>query len=140
MTLKRFMVRVIALLVRFLPVVAWASPEVPGKVQDHPIALRGATVHPVNGPEIVRGTVVFDAGKIVAVGVDVPVPAGAELIDLAGKHVYPGLIEAHTELGLVEIDAVRASRDQAETGPINPNVKAQVAVTPDSELIPVARS
>ena len=62
------------------------------------------------------------------------------VIDTAGKHIYPGLIDANTQLGLVEVPSVRGSRDQAETGQINPNVKAQVAFNPDSELIPVGRS
>ncbi len=108
--------------------------------QQQPIALVGATIHPVSGPAIEGGTILFDGGKIVAVGRDVPVPEGAERIDAAGKHIYPGLIDANTQVGLVEISSVRGTRDQTETGQINPNVKAEVAVNPDSELIPVGRS
>jgi len=67
----------------------------------------------------------------------VAIPANAEKIDLKGQHVYPGLMDAHTHLGLSEIMSVKATVDQAETGEINPNVKAQVAVNPDSEMIPV---
>lgn len=119
---------------------ALASPEVPGKTSDKPVALVGGVIHPVDGPDIPKGTLLFHQGKIVAVGADVPLPEQVERIDVTGKHIYPGLIEAHTDLGLVEIEAVRASRDQSETGQINPNVKAQVAFNPDSELIPVARS
>jgi imidazolonepropionase-like amidohydrolase len=70
----------------------------------------------------------------------VKVPSGAKRIDVRGRRVYPGLINAYSQLGLVEIDAVRATRDYHETGKINPNVKAEVAVNPDSELIPVTRS
>ncbi len=117
-----------------------ASPEIPGAAQDHPIALVGATVHPASGPAIENGIVVFDKGKITAVGADVTVPDDAERIDASGKHVYPGLIDANSQLGLVEVSSVRGTRDQAETGLINPNVKAEVAVNPDSELIPVGRS
>ena len=69
-----------------------------------------------------------------------PIPEGAEVIDATGKHVYPGLINAHTVLGLVEIGAVRATVDVAESGAINPNVRSITSVNPDSELIPVARS
>ncbi len=58
-----------------------------------------------------------------------------------GKHVYPGLIDANSQLGLVEVPSVRGSRStRAKQGLINPNVKAEVAVNPDSELIPVGRS
>ncbi|MFO0895833.1 MAG: amidohydrolase family protein [Pirellulales bacterium] len=119
---------------------ALAGPEIPGAPQAKPVALVGGTIYPVSGPAIERGTLLFDSGKITALGVDAAVPEGAERIDAAGKHIYPGLIESNSDLGLVEIDAVRATRDQAETGAINPNVKAQIAFNPDSEQIPVTRA
>lgn len=118
---------------------AQASDEVPGAPQQKPIAIVGATIHPVSGPEIAGGTLLFTDGKIVALAANVPIPEECEKIDAAGKHVYPGLIHAHSQLGLIEIPSVRATVDVAETGRINPNAKAQVAVNPDSELIPVAR-
>jgi imidazolonepropionase-like amidohydrolase len=117
-----------------------ANPEIPGPPQQQPIALLGGTLHPISGPTIEDAIVLFDDGKIVAVGKDVALPAKVLKIDIAGKHVYPGLFDAYSNLGLVEINAVRATRDETETGTINPNVKAQVAVNPDSELIPVTRS
>jgi imidazolonepropionase-like amidohydrolase len=119
---------------------ALASPEVPGQAAGHPVALVGGTIHPVDGPVIERGTLLLHQGKIVAVGVDVPLPNGTEQIDVAGKHLYPGMIESLTNLGLTEIDSIRATQDRQETGQINPNVRAQVAFNPDSELIPVARA
>src|SRR5204863_5760413 len=84
--------------------------------------------------------ILFDKGKIVAIGKDVAIPEGVEKIDLDGKHVYPSLFDASTDLGLVEINSVRATVDVQEIGQINPNVKAIVAVNPDSEIIPVTRS
>ena len=85
-----------------------ASDIIPAPPQAKAIALKGATIHPVSGPDIASGTIVFDNGKITAIGADVVIPEGAEVIDATGKHVYPGLINAHTVLGLVEIGAVRA--------------------------------
>jgi imidazolonepropionase-like amidohydrolase len=117
-----------------------ASDAVPGAPQKGPIALVGGTVHPVSSPTIEEGTVLFEDGKITAVGRNVKLPKGVEKIDVKGKHVYPGLFDADTELGLVEIAAVRATVDYVETGSINPNVRAQAAFNPDSELIPVTRS
>ncbi|NIR48093.1 amidohydrolase family protein [candidate division KSB1 bacterium] len=117
-----------------------ASDQIPGKPQDHPIALVGATIHTVSGSTIDNGTVLFEDGKITAVGTDVEIPEGAEEIDVKGKHVYPGLIGANSRLGLVEIGAVRATRDYAEVGDIKPNVRAEVAINPDSELLPVTRA
>ena len=123
-----------------LAAVAEASPEIPGAPQVKPIALVGGTIHPVSGPAIENGTILFDGGKIVAVGTDLAIPDKAQRIDVSGKHIYPGLIDANSQLGLVEVPSVRGSVDTRETGSINPNVKAEVAVNPDSELIPVGRS
>lgn len=130
----------IVIVVTALPESVIASTQIPAKPQEHPIALVGGTIHPVSGADITNGTIVFDKGKIVAVGASVSIPADAEKIDVTGKHVYPGMIDANTAIGLTEIGAVRATNDRNETGSINPNVKAQVAVNPESELIPVARS
>ncbi len=119
---------------------ALASDEIPAPPQSKPIALKGATIHPVSGPDIAAGTIVFEKGKITALGNDVPIPNGADVIDVTGKHVYPGLISANTVLGLTEISAVRATLDFAESGEINPNVRSATSINPDSELIPVARA
>jgi imidazolonepropionase-like amidohydrolase len=119
---------------------AHASPEIPGAAQDRPIALVGGTIHPLSSAAIDGGTILFDKGKIVAVGRDVALPENAKRVELAGRHVYPGLIDANSQLGLVEVPSIRGSRDQSETGLINPNVRAEVAFNPDSELIPVGRS
>jgi imidazolonepropionase-like amidohydrolase len=119
---------------------AQASPEIPGKPQTGPIALVGGTIHPVSGPDLPGGTLVFEGGKISSLGAEVKLPEGCQTIDVTGKHVYPGLFESFTDLGLIEIPAVRATVDKAESGSINPNVRANVAVNPDSELIPVARA
>jgi len=120
--------------------VASASDPVPAAKQKKPIALVGGTIYTVSGGVIQNGTVVFDKGKIVAVGVNVTIPAGSDRIDVSGKRIYPGLIDANTIMGLYEIGSVRATFDYSETGTINPNVRAEVAVNPESELIPVARS
>jgi imidazolonepropionase-like amidohydrolase len=123
-----------------LPRLLFASDQIPAKKQDHPIALVGGTIHPVSGPSIPNGTILFDKGVIVALGPSVTLPLGTESIDVSGKHVYPGLISSDTQLGLVEIGAVRATRDYSEAGRINPNVRAETAVNPESELIPVTRA
>lgn len=104
------------------------------------IALVGGTVHPVSGPDIPRGTVVISDGRISEVGANVTVPAGAKVVDVSGKHVYPTLVPAATNLGLVEISAARATVDTAEIGDVNPDARADVAMNFDSELLPVTRS
>ncbi len=103
------------------------------------VALVGGTVHPVSGPEIENGTVVVRDGKIEAVGAGLAVPAGARVVLCAGKHVYPGMISANTVLGLTEIGSVRGTQDDTEIGSLNPNIRTEVQINPESELIPVAR-
>lgn len=117
----------------------WGSPEIPGLAPTSPIALVGGAIYPVTGPAIPAGIVLFDKGRIVAVGPNVPIPADAVKVDVTGKRIYPGLFDAHTNLGLLEINSVRATIDDSETGSINPNVRSIVAVNPDSEHIPVTR-
>ena len=119
---------------------ARAAVPTPGAAQERPIALVGGTIHLAAGGDIANGTVVFDHGKITAVGPGTEVPAGAERIDVTGKQVYPSLIDPNSILGLVEFDAARATVDFQETGDLTPNVKAEVAFNPESESIPVTRS
>jgi imidazolonepropionase-like amidohydrolase len=119
---------------------ARGSDTIPAPPQSKAIAIKGATIHPVSAPDIPNGTIVFENGKITAVGADAAIPSGAEVIEANGKHVYPGLINANTVLGLVEIGAVRATVDTEEAGALNPNVRSITSVNPDSELIPVARA
>jgi len=123
-----------------MPSLAQAAVPAPAPPQERSVALIGATIHPVDGPDIINGAIVFSGGKITALGAGVTVPSDAERIDVAGKHIYPSLIDANTNIGLTEIGAVRATNDGSETGSINPNVKAEVAVNPESEIIPVTRS
>lgn len=119
---------------------AVAGPEIPGAPQRLPIVLSGGTVHPVSGPPIASGKLLFDKGKIVAVGGQVATPPNAETIDVTGKHVYPGLFDPYTNLGLSEIGAVDETIDETEYGQINPNARAIVAFHVESELIPVTRA
>jgi imidazolonepropionase-like amidohydrolase len=138
--MRRRGVQILGVAALFVAAVARASDTLPAPPQAKPIAIKGATIHPVSGPDIPSGTIVFENGKITAIGADAAIPSGAEVIDGAGKHVYPGLINANTVLGLVEIGAVRATVDIEESGAINPNVRSITSVNPDSELIPVARA
>jgi imidazolonepropionase-like amidohydrolase len=101
--------------------------------------LTGATVHTVSGETISPGQVLLKEGKISAVGKSLSAK-DAKTVNLTGLHLYPGIIALHTELGLVEIPAVRATRDAREVGEYTPEVESWVAVNPDSELLAVARA
>jgi imidazolonepropionase-like amidohydrolase len=105
-----------------------------------PVAIRGARIVTVSGPVIEKGTIVLSGGKIVAVGENAAIPGVAEVIDGTGQTVYPGLINGLTTLGLTEIGSVPGSVDTTETGDINPQARAWLAVQPHSDLIPIARA
>ena len=104
------------------------------------IAIRNAKIVTVSGPDIERGTIVIRDGKIEAVGANVSVPAGALTIDGAGLSVYPGMIDAGTNMGLVEVpQGASGTVDLSEVGDLNPNAKAIIAVNPHSAHIAVTR-
>ena len=103
-------------------------------------AIRNARIVTVSGPDIENGTVVIRDGKIEAVGATVAVPAGAQTIDGSGLFVYPGMIDAGTNLGLVEVpQGANGTVDTSEVGDLNPNAKAITAVNPHSAHIAVTR-
>ena len=103
-------------------------------------AVRGATIHTVAEGVIEDGTIVLRDGRIIAVGREVDIPADAEIIDGEGKHVFPGMIDSFSSLGLTEIGAVAVTNDASELGRWNPHLNAHTAIHPASEHIPVARA
>lgn len=123
-----------------------ANRNVPEPAQAGPVLLRGADVHTLNGGTIERGDVLLVGGKIDWLGPSGSFDASSSgygdvtIFELAGLHIYPGLISANTVLGLVEIQSVRGSVDVTEAGAINPNTRAEIAINPDSENIAVARA
>lgn len=108
--------------------------------QSQRTALRGATIHTVTKGVIQNGTIIFDAGKIIAVGANIEIPAGTKIVDVTGKHIYPGLIDAYSTVGISEIGAVDMSNDVNEVGDFNPNVRTDVAVNAESRHIGTTRS
>ena len=103
------------------------------------VAIRNATIYPVTSAPIANGTIVFANGLITAVGANVAVPPGATIIDGTGLSVYPGLIDSGSQVGLTEISSVAGTNDTDELGDLNPNARAEIAINPHSNLIPVTR-
>ena len=112
----------------------------PAPKQTGTTVISNATIHTGKGETIENGTIVITDGKIVSVGNNVSAPAGATTIDARGKHVYPGLILPVSNLGLIEVSAVRATNDLTEIGELNPNVRSIVAYNTDSRVINTLRS
>jgi imidazolonepropionase-like amidohydrolase len=102
--------------------------------------IRGGTVVPVTGPRITNGTVVIQNGMITAVGAGAQVPSGATEINATGMFVYPGLINAGTNMGLVEMGGVPGPVDTREVGDFNPQNIHTSAVNVSSEHIGVTRA
>jgi len=103
--------------------------------------IKNATIHVGNGTVINNGVIQIKDGKIEKVGTDIVIPQGeSKVIDAKGKQVYPGIILPISNLGLVEISAVRASSDVREIGDMNPNVRSIVAYNTDSKVINTLRS
>lgn len=103
-------------------------------------AIIGATIHPVDGDDIPSGVILVDNGKIVALGPQpLTIPADYAMLPAQGLHIYPGLIDAGTAVGLIEIGKVKETSDLSELGQFQADLRAGIAVNPDSELIPVAR-
>jgi len=107
---------------------------------DDSFLIRGATVHPVASAEIQNGSVLVRDGKIVGVGRNLAAPKGTRIIEGKGLHVYPGMIDSATQMGLSEISAIRESVDVGEIGKFDPQLRAEVAINPSSEHIPVTRA
>ena len=111
----------------------------PSAAQTNTIALTNGIIHVGNGQVIENGMIVFSNGKITDVRASAPL-ADVKTIDLKGKHVYPGIIAAGTNLGLVEIASVHATTDFDELGDINPSIRSLVAYNTDSKVINTLRS
>ena len=128
---------------RYSGVAAWllaCAMVCPTNLKAQRTAITGGTVHTLVGEPIVNGTVVMEDGRITAVGAGLAAPAGARVVDARGLHVYPGMFDAYSRLGLQEVNSVQVTNDHAEAGSFNPHLVAATAVHPASERIAVTRS
>ena len=94
-------------------------------------AIFGGKVYTMTGVPLKNGVVLIEGGKIVAVGEALPLPEGCEAYDATGKVVTPGLIDAHTHLGVYAEPSEWSSEDGNETsGPVTPAMDATDAINP----------
>lgn len=100
------------------------------------VYIKNGTVHVGNGQVIENCIIKINGSKIEQVGPNIAIPVDdVKVIDAKGKHVYPGLILASSQLGLVEVNSVRATVDHTEIGTMNPSIRSIVAYNTDSKVI-----
>ncbi len=135
------MKKYILLILFAFPFIAIAQ-NTPAPPQEETILIIGATAHIGNGKSIENSAIGFVNGKITFVGAANTVDQStyAKVINATGKHVYPGFIAPNNQLGLVEIESVRATRDDREVGFFNPNIRSIIAYNTDSKVTPTVRS
>ncbi len=102
--------------------------------------IQNVTVHPVTSPEIANASVYIENGKIAGIGTKLAKPKSVRVIEGKGLHLYPGMINSATEVGLTEIGSVRETSDSTELGAYNPQLRALSAINPASEHFPVVRA
>jgi imidazolonepropionase-like amidohydrolase len=96
-----------------------------------PIAIRGATIMTATGSRIDNGTIILERGAISYIGADAPAPAGALVIDGKGKFVTPGVIDAHSHMGVYPAPSARAHGDGNEAvGPVTAHARAEYGFWP----------
>lgn len=112
------------------------AQQTPAPAQNEAIVIEGATAHLGNGEVIENSLIMFEGGKLIFVG-----PATTKIartgiqIKGKGKHVYPGFIAPSTSLGLIEINAVRATDDQDELGEMIPHIRSLIAYNAESKVV-----
>jgi imidazolonepropionase-like amidohydrolase len=117
------------------------AQQTPAPKQSKSILILGAKAHLGNGSVIENSLVSLVNGKIITIGdATLMKPAKHDIvIEAYGKHLYPGFIAPNSTLGLVEIDAVRASDDESEIGEFNPHVRSIIAYNAESKLVETTR-
>jgi len=118
---------------------ATGQAQITEKAEFGKFAITNVTIHTVSDGIIDNGVVLINGEMIEFVGKNAKITPDYQQINASGKHLYPGFMDAGTQLGLQEIGAVAVTRDQAELGEFNPHVRAFTAINPGSVSIPVTR-
>ncbi|QNM86468.1 amidohydrolase family protein [Polaribacter pectinis] len=112
------------------------AQQTPAPKQTTAFSIEGATAHLGNGNVIENSLIMFADGKITFVGSNMMrIARQGTIINATGKHIYPGFIAANASLGLVEIDAVRATDDEDEVGSMLPHIRSLIAYNAESKVV-----
>src|SRR5580698_3939773 len=101
--------------------------------------IRNADVYPVSSAPQMNVSVLVEDGKIADIGAKIVAPKGIKIVEGKGLRVYPGMIDSQTNIGLSEVSGERVTVDTGELGEFMPQLRALIAVNPESEHIPVTR-
>ncbi len=142
--IKKLIMRISIILLSLFFTFGLYAQQTPAPAQKGSILILGATAHLGNGKVIETSAIAFENGKLTLVAdsktIKIDRNSYSQVIDAVGKHVYPGFIASNTQIGLKEIDAVRATADNREVGYLNPNIRAIIAYNTDSRVTPTIRS
>ncbi len=98
--------------------------------------IKNAIIHDALQDTAYTGDILIDGGRIAAIGADMPAPAGMEIIDAAGLHAWPGLVEAHGHIGLDGWAVGYEGKDYNEyNDPVTPQLRAIDAINPFDESL-----
>ena len=129
--MKKIIYTLVALLIGSVP--TGFGQQTPAPAQTETISITGVTAHIGDGTVVENCTLIFTDGKITALGSGIS-PEG-RVINAAGKHLYPGFIAPGKSLGLIEVNAVRASDDQDEIGGMIPHIRSLIAYNAESKVV-----
>lgn len=122
--------------VLFTLIIKGTAQQTPADVQKEAISIEGAVAHLGNGSVIKNSLIMFEGGKISYVGdAKARIARKGVVINANGKHIYPGFIVTCASLGLIEVDAVRASNDKDEIGELIPHVRSLIAYNAESKVV-----
>ena len=137
--MKKTILTIISLLIFNINI----AQQTPGEKQTKKIIINNCFIHIGNGNTINDGAVIFSEGKLTYVGKSVDLNDylidESIIIDAKGKHLYPGFIATNSTLGLVEIDAIRSTRDLDEIGDFLPHIRSIIAYNAESKIIESVR-
>ena len=132
--IKKQIVIVLSLLLFFSGILV--AQQTPASEQTEAVTITGATAHLGNGKTIENSIIIFENGKLTTVAeANSSIVSKGRIIDAKGKHVYPGFIATNSSLGLIEINAVRASNDQDEIGEMIPHIRSIIAYNAESKIV-----
>ena len=118
----------------------WLCAVVSSAMLGETFLIKDVALHPVAGPDVPVTSVLVRDGLVAEIALKIAAPKGVKVVEGKGLHLYPGMINSATTLGMAEIGAVRETNDVAELGDFNPQLRSLIAVNPASEHIPVARA